>query len=317
MKTILQLVWIGGYMAAATGLAAAADPKTSDAKSPPKTSSSLDDELFKDLDDGLGKPKTSAKPEKKPESKSTTAEKPVAQPENTAKPGAVTKPAAKPDAASKPAATTQPADDGAHPAEAKPLPKPANALDAELLKELEGPQAEKKKPKSEQKPSPGAGDKSDDDDPLVRLSRRIREAETRIRRSESGEQTQRLQREIVEDIEKLIAQIEQQQQRQKSQFKPGQGQPKPGSKPGQQQQPGQEKGKSGDEKPSTDSNENLREMAKKKADPGKLKNMLDEVWGMLPERQRQDVMQSSVDDFPAKYQYVIEEYFRMLLERRE
>ncbi len=45
--------------------------------------------------------------------------------------------------------------------------------------------------------------------------------------------------------------------------------------------------------------------------------MLEKVWGELPERQRQDVMQASFDDFPAKYQYVIEEYFKQLLKRQE
>jgi hypothetical protein len=322
MKIILQFALLGGWIAAAGATATgsfvtAADPKAPESKSPSKATSSLDDELFKDLDDGSGKPKTAVKPDAAPEAKSTT-EKPAAKPDNAAKPDTAAKPdpAAKPDVTAKPAVSSKPADDVSPPAEAKPLPKPSNPLDAELLKDLEGDQPEqKKKPKSEQQPAPGAAGKSDSDDPLVRLSRQIREAESRIRRSESGEETQRLQRDIVEDLEKLIAQIEQRQQQ--SQGKPKSGPPKPGSKPGNQK-PGQPQQKPGDDsQPSSDSTDKTRKMADKKADPGKLKNMLEEVWGRLPERQRQDVMQSSVDDFPVKYQYVIEEYFRTLLERRE
>jgi hypothetical protein len=302
MKTILRSLLLGGWLAATTITAAtatAAEPTAPDKKAaetkPAKPASSLDDELFRELDDGAGRPKSAAVPNAEP----TTVARPAAGDE------------ARPQPSSKPSTA-------AKPAEVRPLPKPSNPLDAELLKELEGDDPQKKKkPESKPRQEPALGDKSDSDDPLVRLSRQIREAESRLRRNESGEETQRLQRDIAEDLEKLIAQIEERQQ-QKSRQQSGKGTPQPGKKPGEQKQPGSKKGTEGDSsKPADDSNENLRKMADMKADPGKLKNLLEEVWGMLPERQRQDVMQSSVDDFPVKYQYVIEEYFRTLLERRE
>jgi hypothetical protein len=295
MKDCLWFVLLGVWLTATTTVMAADESQPTGAKKPSKPASSLDDELFKELDDGAGKPKSAAAPAGKP----TTIAKPATGDET------------KPQPASKPSTDTKPS-------EAKPLPKPANPLDAELLKNLGGDDPQKKKkPESKPQQAPGAGGKSDSDDPLVRLSRQIREAESRLRLNESGEETQRLQRDIAEDLEKLIAQIEERQQQQKSQKQSGKGTPQPG-KPGDQKQPGRQKGSEGDSsKPSDNSSENLRKMADKKADPGKLKNMLEEVWGMLPERQRQDVMQSSVDDFPVKYQYVIEEYFRTLLERRE
>jgi hypothetical protein len=282
-----------------------APAESAPAKSAPaKSAPSLDDELFKDLDDGIGKPKTGPKPaDAKPADTKPAENKSAETRSSDAKPSE-----------SKPVTESKPS------AEAKPLPKPANPLDAELLKQLEGDQPEKKKPKSQPKPSPGGGQgKSDSDDPLVRLSRRIREAESRIRQGESGEETQRLQREITEDLEKLIAQIEQQQQQQgKSKGPPQPGQKPGGQKPGDKQPGGEQKPGEGDSSnPAKDSSENLRNMKDRTADPDKLKKFRDQVWGMLPERQRQDVMQSSVDDFPVKYQYVIEEFFRTLLERRE
>ena len=296
------------------------------AKGSPKSSSSLDDELFKDLDDGTGKPKEAAKPaEAKPAPVKSDAAKPSEGKPSEAKTGDA---APAPDSNSKPEIKPGPAkpagDEPAPGAAAKPLPKPSNPLDAELLKDLEGDSPEAQKPKQQPKTGAAGGGKpsdSDSDDPLVRLSRRIRDAETRIRRSESGEETQRLQRDIVEDLEKLIATIEEQQK--KSRPQSGQGGAKPNDKPGDAQQQGQQQGQQqkqpGDQdKPARDSDDDgSRKTAGRKPDPGRLRNMLDKVWGNLPERERQDVMQSSVDDFPVKYQYVIEEYFRTLLERRE
>jgi hypothetical protein len=155
------------------------------------------------------------------------------------------------------------------------------------------------------------------DDPFLRLTEQIRDAEARLRQADSGDETQELQRKIVDDLEKLIAQIEKQQQQQSSSSQQSQGasQPKPGSP---QQQPGQQPGQGNSESSqSRDSQEGTRNSTARKPDPGNLRSMLEKVWGTLPERERQAVMQTSVDDFPAKYQFVIEEYFKALLKREE
>ena len=255
----------------------------------PKPAASLDDELFKDLDDATTAPGVKPKAD-------------------TPKPDA-TKPG-----------TTPPKAAGS-----KPVPAPTNPLDEELLRALEGDDAPSK-PKS--KPSSG-GDggkegegkskttKSASDDPFVRLTEQIREVEERLRRAESGDETQQQQKKIVDDLEKLIAQIEQQQQQQqsKSEPKPGEKQPKPGSQTQQQNQPQQ--GGNQESTQAKDSQEGVRNSTARKADMGNLKSLLEKAWGSLPERERQAVMQTSVDDFPAKYQFVIEEYFKTLLKREE
>ena len=132
MKIILRLMLLGGWLAPTTiavatitlatiTVAKAADEsKPAAATQPAKPASSLDDELFKELDDGAGKPSSAAAPAAKP----TTITKPTAADETTPQP------------ASKPSAAAKPSD--AKPAEAKPLPKPDNPLDAELLKGLGG-----------------------------------------------------------------------------------------------------------------------------------------------------------------------------------
>jgi hypothetical protein len=266
MRNLFFMLLIGG---AASSVVVAADPPK------PTVPSSLDDELFKDLDDATTAPGVKPKP-------SATAKKP----------------------------------------DAAPQPRPTNPLDDELLKQLEGddPGA-----KSKQATKPSAGGegrkgpaRTASDDPFLRLTEEIRDAEARLRRTETGEETQQLQRKIVDDLEKLIAQIEQQQQQRRqsqsqqqknSPSQPQPGQPKP--QPGQQQQCEQESSKA------RDSQQGTRSTANRKADPGNLKSLLEKAWGSLPERERQAVMQSSVDDFPTKYQAVIEEYFKTLLKREE
>ena len=43
---------------------------------------------------------------------------------------------------------------------------------------------------------------------------------------------------------------------------------------------------------------------------------MKELWGALPERARQQMQQLPVEDFPPKYERLIEEYFRRLAEEK-
>jgi hypothetical protein len=69
--------------------------------------------------------------------------------------------------------------------------KPAKPLDAELLKALE----EKSAPEAEEEA------------PLVRVGRRMREVETRLVKTDAGDETVNLQEGIVQDLDKLIEQM--------------------------------------------------------------------------------------------------------------
>lgn len=275
MTFAICLLAVGGLVVDSPTSAAEGAPA---AKSKP-AAASLDDELFKDLSDGL------------PDAKPKPAQSKPAQ----------SKPAESKPAESKPdptrSETTQ-----------KPSPKetsagatqPLDPLDRKLFNELEDDAS-----------ADAAGD------PLKRLTERVRDAERRLRRTDSGDQTQELQRRIVDDLEKLIAQIEQQKSKQKtSQSKgPPKGAPSGQKKPGEKK-PGNTPGNEPNPNP-TDSSDQLTAKKAEKPTSGKLKEMLEKVWGNLPERERQDVMQSSFEDFPAKYQFGIEQYFKTLLKRRD
>jgi len=288
----MRLLYIAIVYGSCLGISSAAPPQDG-------APSSLDDELFKGLDDATTAP--GLKP--KPSSTSTNAKPAESRPSTT------TEPAPKP---TSPKPTTP-----------KPTSRASNPLDDELLKQLEGDDAAPTKPKAEQSTAGDDGENkpttTKSDDPFVRLTEQIREAESRLRRIDSGDETQQLQKKIVDDLEKLIAQIEQQQQQQQqsksqqqkssdSKPQPAQSQPKPGQQPG-----GQERESS----QASDSQEGSRSSTARKPDAGNLKSLLEKAWGTLPERERQAVMQTSVDDFPAKYQAVIEEYFKTLLRREE
>lgn len=290
------VAWGGGV----TYSAETDEPKP--AKSKP-AASSLDDELFKDLSDGEPAPKP------KPAAAKPEASKPTPEKEAPAK--------EPPPKAAGP--TNKPSGGGA------PIPKLTDPLDRELLNDLSGDPEQKPngKPRAGQAASgaksSGEGDSSGtaSDDPLVRLSRRLRDAERRLRRTDSGDETQELQRGIVDDLEKLIAQIEQQKAQKKSSQSKGppsgakSGRKKPGDK-----KPGNAPGNEPNPNP-TDSSDQLTAKKAEKPTTGKLKEMLEKVWGNLPERERQDVMQSSFEDFPAKYQFGIEQYFKTLLQRKD
>lgn len=261
----------------------------------PAAPASLDDELFKGLDDATTAPGV------KPQTPGTT--KPTPSPD-----------ARRPTSGEAPRTGPTP-----------PIPRTNNPLDAELLRRLEGDGGSKPPPPAKKPADAPAGNEGDagpmpqSDDPFQRLSDQIRDAEKRLSRADSGDQTQELQRKIVEDLDKLITQLEQQQQQQSKSnsqaSQPNGKKPQPGPP---QQQPGKPgDGNGSDSQQAKDSRDGTRNTTRRPADPATLKSLLEKAWGRLPERERQDVMQSSVDDFPAKYQFVIEEYFKSLLQRRD
>jgi hypothetical protein len=47
-----------------------------------------------------------------------------------------------------------------------------------------------------------------------------------------------------------------------------------------------------------------------------MNDLLKDVWGQLPERMRQQMMQSSVEEFLPKYELLIEDYFKALSNRQ-
>ena len=139
----------------------------------------------------------------------------------------------------------------------------------------------------------------------------MKQVERRIAETHSDEKTQRLQRDISDDLAKLIAQLEQQCRQSKKPSPSAQRQQTSNSKPASK--PGDQSG----EKPASDSSPQVRDRETAKVDPAGLQEMLKDVWGHLPAHLRQQMEQSANEEFLPKYEAEISEYYRSLVGRRK
>lgn len=159
-------------------------------------------------------------------------------------------------------------------------------------------------------------------DPLERVQQNMGHASQMIDRIDA--RSKQVQQQIVSDLDELIAKMEKQcqggqcnnpqqkesQQSQRSQPKQAQSKPKPG-----QQKPGQPKpGQSQAASAAGDSTLRLSSSAAAEAQGRSSQELMKEVWGHLPERLREQMLQSSSDEFLPQYREEIERYFQRLAE---
>jgi hypothetical protein len=157
---------------------------------------------------------------------------------------------------------------------------------------------------------------SEDENPLLSIAERMRESEALIAQTRSDEATQSVQKRIVADLEKLIEEARKRcckggspkAQSQATAARPKISQPcaKPGTGEGKPQQ-----------KPAVTSNAKPGQTAAAKPDLQEVRTMIEkEVWGSLPQRQRQQLLQLPIEEFLPKYEQLIIEYFKRLSEER-
>jgi hypothetical protein len=162
----------------------------------------------------------------------------------------------------------------------------------------------------------GAAAVKEDDNPLQQIASQMREAQQRIARSDSGPDTQQLQRQIVADLDRLIQRARQTA----GQCSSDTSQSQPSSrttpsdrscdKPGQPgSQPPTGKPPSGTSPPSAAS------PTARKPNAAQTQALIKRLWGALPERQRELMLQSPPEEFPPDYELLIEDYFRRLSEK--
>jgi hypothetical protein len=115
-----------------------------------------------------------------------------------------------------------------------------------------------------------------------------------------------VQQEVLSNLDKLIADLSKQCQSCNGQCnsppKPGQN-PKPG-KPGT--------GRAA----ARDSTDRLDSSSAKPVNKGEVNEMVKSLWGQLPERSREQMIQSFSDEFLPKYELEIEQYYRRLSEEQ-
>lgn len=149
---------------------------------------------------------------------------------------------------------------------------------------------------------------AEDADPLLDVARRMRDVEGRIARNDSGLTTQGLQRQIIDDLDRLIEQARKSCQGSKSGTKPSNGpsfgQPKQG-----------EGGTKPSEKPAPAGNRKTAGQSHK-PDTQQMREMVQKLWevALPPQQSEQLLQQSPFDEFLPKYDALIEQYFRRLSE---
>lgn len=190
--------------------------------------------------------------------------------------------------------------------------------------------------------SPGAGEDlgARPESPLKAIEAGMSKAERLIAAAAATGEASRTQAKVISELDELIKQAEKQCQQcnnpssgsssgqpkpdagrqasQRSQPKPGGAkQPEPNAKqqanakpgPGKKQQQGQAEGRRSTERLAA-----ARASEAEGRPPGEL---MKEVWGRLPARVRERMLESASDEFLPEYRGDIEEYFRRLAEQPE
>jgi len=212
--------------------------------------------------------------------------------------------------------------DGAQPAEPGAADAGLDSLDSALLKDLEVPARPQTPAAKPLLPPPdldpplpdqvGAGEDAGQPsaDPLVAIGQRMRLAEQLISRQEISQKTQRVQEQVIADLDRLIEELKKQCQGGQSSPK---GAPKPGAKGGGKGRTG-----SGDNaaanQPAKESVERPDSKTPGSEQLARLEQMLKQVWGHLPPKIRDQMQSGGIEEFLPKYERLIEEYYSRLAE---
>jgi hypothetical protein len=141
-----------------------------------------------------------------------------------------------------------------------------------------------------------------DDEALVAISGKMRQVEERFEDSRSDQATQRLGKEVVDDLDRLIRELEKKARRSPVSRREG-------SRSGTPQPQSSEADNTG----ASDSSQRAGETDA--ADPETSReSLVKDVWGQLPDRIRQRMQQSPLEEFLPEFELMIEDYFKALAE---
>lgn len=152
---------------------------------------------------------------------------------------------------------------------------------------------------------------------LARVQNSMQQAQSLLKQPGSGgspgpaQLASPLQHEILSDLDKLIADLSKQCQCCNGQCPGGQCDKPP--KPGQNPKPGKP---GAGRTAARDSTDRLDSSTAKPVDKGEVNEMVKALWGHLPKRSREQMLQSFSDEFLPKYELEIEQYYRRLSEEQ-
>jgi len=150
-----------------------------------------------------------------------------------------------------------------------------------------------------------------DEHPLVDIAGRMHETAGRLAVPDSGAETQAAQEKILEALDAQIERARQQcRQAQKRNGRQTTAPRQPVSQPGAQ---GDGPGQSGT-RPARASVERNGRTNGQPADLPAVRELAKRLWGELPDRQREQLLQTPIEKLLPKYETMIEQYFRRLAE---
>lgn len=154
-----------------------------------------------------------------------------------------------------------------------------------------------------------------DQNPLSRVGRGMRQSQQRLERQhDAGSDTQKVQDQIISDLEELLKKKRQQQKQQQANQNKKQPQASRND-PKQQKQPG--KGQRSENKnPAAESNAEASKGTVEKVEQPLPFGMAADVWGHLKERERQILIQAARMQYLDEYNQMIKDYFSTLAKSR-
>jgi hypothetical protein len=186
-----------------------------------------------------------------------------------------------------------------------PAPKP-KSLDDQLLDDLDADLLEglPKPARPAADPMPAGGQESkpaeESGNPLAQIAERMRLVQQKIAASDTSDPTQKLQRQIHDDLAALIEQAKKQCA---ACNKPGSGQ-------------GQLAGTGGNPAPAPprESTNRIEPGVKESVETDDVKDFLRRFWGHLPDKVREQMQASMSEQYLPKYERLIEDYYKRLAE---
>jgi hypothetical protein len=152
---------------------------------------------------------------------------------------------------------------------------------------------------------------------LARVRQGMQQAETLLAANQAAvdsrnlQQAGEVQQRVVDQLDKLIAELS--KQCQNCQGQSSDQPPKPSQR--SQKKPGKSGSAAGrGQTAARDSTDRLNQANAQSVDKGDVEALMKDLWGHLPERTREQMMQSYSDEFLPEYELEIEQYYRRLSE---
>ena len=146
---------------------------------------------------------------------------------------------------------------------------------------------------------------------LARVRQGMQQAETLLGNPRAVADAGQVQKQVVAQLDKLIEELSRQCQA----CQQGGQSPKPNASQPSQSKPGQPKSALGrGSTAARDSTDRLDQSNAQPVDKSDRDELMKNLWGHLPERSREQMMQSFSNEFLPKYELEIEEYYRRLSE---